>query len=257
MEKTLKKKNVDLEKDKQELERQKDAYHREKKRISAAYECKVRKIGEVIAEISTTFETLDEQGKISPITDTDMLSDISYISDSDTSFDNSSIQQESDPLALQRRINELEIQFKSMQNIELQDKLQKEIEGLRTSLTKIRASSALKKSLINQKKFSGSRNTFHSLTETSLTLKRVIPTGFSMISPKARLTTNFILEPKSNKSNTTTPKASSQNFTFNEIFPKESDEQDKELRKFLRVQETKLKEREENFEKEMKKSMQL
>jgi hypothetical protein len=87
LEKHLNKKNLDIVKDKDEVERLRDAYYKEKNRIKSNNEAKTKLLSDAIFDLSRTFDCSEMQGKISPITETDMLSDISYVSDSDTSFD--------------------------------------------------------------------------------------------------------------------------------------------------------------------------
>ena len=246
-EKVMKKKTLDIEKERHELDRLKDAYYREKKKISSVSELKSRKLCEVISNLKQNFETFETMGKNSPITDMDMLSDISYMSDSDMSFDGS--MQETDPSVLQKRICELEGQYKSLKTPDSQEKIQREIDSLRNGLTKIRGSNALKSSILNQKKFSGVRSNYHSMTESSLSLKKTTSCGLSIFTPKSRPSYAPICDPLRSSY---TPKSASHGitFNFNEIFPKESDEENKELRKFLRAQEIKLKEKEEKLEKE-------
>lgn len=246
LERNFKKKNLEIEKERHELDRLKDAYYREKKKISIAMEGKSKKLCEVIGELSENFTSFELMGKVSPITETDMLSDISYMSDCDTSFDNSSTQ-ESDSKQLQQRISELEGQYKYLQTPDSQEKAQRELDTLRNSLTKIRASNVLKSSMVNQKKFLSTRTSSHSLTEPNF--KKTLQGQITLFSPRKRV--NITEAFKTNS----TPKANSQHFAFTEIMPKESEEDDKELRRYLRIQELKLKEKEEKLEKDKEKAM--
>lgn len=85
----LKKKNIEITKEKAEIERIRENYYREKKKIMYNYESKSRKLSEVINELTLTVENPEILGKISPITETEMISDASFISDIEASFDNS------------------------------------------------------------------------------------------------------------------------------------------------------------------------
>lgn len=238
MEKLLKKKNLDIEKEKAELDRLKENYYREKKRIQAGYENKSKKLSEFLSELVTSFDNFETVGKISPITETEMFSDISFVSDSDTSFECYSVS-EPDINMLQKRIFDLESQYKSEQSTETQEKIKKELDSLKNSYTNLRSAQALKVSNSNQKRFSFMRNI--SLTEVNS--KKNTPLALGTPKPRSSL----ISQRQVFKSNTATPKANSQTFNFNEIFPKT---EETELKKFLRAQEVRLKEKEEKLEKD-------
>jgi hypothetical protein len=240
MEKHLKRKNLDIEKERQELDRLKSNYYREKQRIQASHESKSRKISEVIAELASTLDQTDTYGKISPITETDALSDISYISDCDVSFDNSSIN-EVDVCTLQKRISELETLYKAETFPDRQEKIRKDLDSLKNYLINLRSSAALKNCSGSVRRL----NSFKNLNENCFKS----PVTSTLTSPKARCSLN-LSQRSAYKSNTATPKSGSFNFRFDEIAPKEKNDEDYELKKFLRVQEVRLKEKEERVESE-------
>jgi len=78
---------------------------------------------------------------------------------------------------------------------------------------------------------------------TELNSKKSVPLALGTPKPRNSLTSQRQMF----KSTTVTPKASSQNFTFTEIFPKS---EEIELKKFLRAQEVRLKEKEEKIERD-------
>lgn len=238
MEKLLKRKNLDIEREKGEIERLRENYYREKKRIQNGYEQKSRKLSEFLNELVASMDNVETVGKISPITETEMLSDISYVSDSDTSFECSSVS-EPDFSSLQKRIVDLESQYKSEKSTETQERLKREIDSLKNSYTNLRSAQALKTSNTNQKRFSFMKN----ISLTELNSKKPVPLTLGTPKPRNSLTSQRQMF----KSNTVTPKACSQNFTFTEIFPKS---EETELKKFLRAQEVRLKEKEEKIERD-------
>ena len=254
--KYLKKKNLDNEKEKSELERLKENYYREKKRITANIEVKAKKLSEAITEITQSIDSSETIGKISPITETDMLSDISYVSDSDTSFDNSTTQ-ELDINVLQKKIFDLEVVCKSETSTESQEKIRKEIETLRNNCSLLRSSNVIKSSVSNQKRFNFMKNCRNSLGDQSVGSKKPIPLALPLNSPKLRGVHSAITDfnrPRPIMSST--PKAASTHFNFNDITPRDLNEEDSQLRKFLRAQEVKLKEKEERVERDREKWMQ-
>jgi DNA repair exonuclease SbcCD ATPase subunit len=240
----LKKKNLEIVKEKAEIERLRDNYYREKNRIKKNYEDKSRKLSEVINELTVTSENPETVGKISPITETEMLSDISFLSDMDSSFDSSI--GEPDITSLQRRIADLEGQFKSESCIEIQDRLKRDIDSLKNSLTNLRSSQALKNSSQNQKRFSFNRN----ISLTEITCKRPTPVSTplppSIQTPKQRL--SLTSSRPLFRSSAATPKSSSHHFNFNEV--SSVNEEETEKKKFLRALEVKIYEKQERFEKE-------
>lgn len=246
----LKKKNLEIEKERQELDRLKNNYYKEKERIKNCHDIKSRKISDAINELASTVDLTETYGKISPITETDAISDISYISDSDASFDNSSIN-ETDLNQLQKRIVEIETLYKVENNPQIQDRLRKELDSLKNSHSMLRSQNILKSSSNSQRKF----NSFRNLTLNDNALRSSLPASISSIpyvatsTPKSRASLNLNYR-SGPKSNTATPKSTSIQFKFDEIMPKEKQEEDLELRKFLRVQEVRLKEKEERIEKE-------
>ena len=250
LETSLKKKNLEVEKEKHELERLKDNYYREKKKIALAFESKAKKITEVITDLSENFENYDNIGKSSPITETDIISDISMISDTDRSFE--SFTQEIDSASLTKRINDLESQYKTMTVPQVQEKLKTEIDSLKNSLTKLRASNAIKNSLINQKNYT-LRSNFHSFAEQGGNLSKYNYQNYKVLTPRIKhmntLNPDYLRNIKSGR---TTPRTDSKFFDFNESFTKNYDSESIELKKFLRLQETRLKDREDqlNIEKD-------
>ena len=233
----LKKKNLEITKEKAEIERIRENYYREKKKIMNNYENKSRKLSEVINELTVTVENPETVGKISPITETEMMSDISFTSDLDASFDSSI--GEPDLNSIQRRISELESQFKSESSSEIQERLKRDIDCLKNSYTNLRSAQVLRNSNSNQKRFNFNRN----ISLTDITGKRSTPVSIS--TPKPRLSIN---SSRPLFRTTATPKSASQHFTFSDIAPVIGEEN--ELKKYLRAKEVKLSEKEERFEKE-------
>ena len=233
----LKKKNLEITKEKAEIERIRENYYREKKKIMNNYENKSRKLSEVINELTVTVENPETVGKISPITETEMMSDISFTSDLDASFDSSI--GEPDLSSIQRRISELETQFRSEPSNEVQERLKRDIDCLKNSYTNLRSAQVLRNSNSNQKRFNFNRN----ISLTDITGKRSTPVSIS--TPKPRLSIN---SSRPLFRTTATPKSASQHFTFTDIAPVVGEEN--ELKKYLRAKEVKLTEKEERFEKE-------
>ncbi|OMJ72388.1 hypothetical protein SteCoe_29179 [Stentor coeruleus] len=254
-ERVLNKKNIEIVKDRQEIERLREAYYIEKNRIAKNYEIKSKKLSDTITEITMiSFDSLEGFGKISPITETEMVSDFSYISDNDTSFDSTS-GQEPDINTLQKRITDLESFYKSEKCPEQQEKIKKELDSLRNHVTCLKSSALLKTCAQNHKKYSSLYKARPSPLNDSLFIgKKPSPIGFQMNSPTGRMSISTVPPicpyPRSARSTMTSPKGSSQTFNFNDILPKEVDEQDFALRKYLRAQEIKLREKEERLEKE-------
>lgn len=262
-ERVLNKKNLDIVKDRHEIERLRDAYYIEKNRILKNYEMKTKKLNETIMELAAmSASSIEGFGKISPLTETELISDISYSSDNDTSFDSLAVQ-DGDVAMLQKRISDLEAMHKAESCLEEQEKIKKDIDSLRNHMTIVKSSVLLKSCAKNQKKFSNTVRTKPSpLSESAFIAKRPSPMNFHVSSNSGRISIGSSQVPppcpysRSARSTMTSPKSASQTFNFSDILPKEITEQDNAIRKFLRAQELKLKEREEKFEKEREKWMQ-
>ena len=258
LEKQLKKKNLDLEREKHEVERLKEAYHKEKKRVLISMENKCHLINDFISTLSQTLESQENFDKISPITETDLQSDASStINDMDMSFESTSQVGEvkdSDMKYLQQHLAELE----QLSKTDLSEDLIREMDAIRNRISKIRSSQAIKSSLSNQKKFDFNvRAQRNSLSEANINFKRLtVPSA----TPKAKLGLKvnvFDFSRAGTRETTYTPKASSQAFNFGEIMgsSKELDEEENALKKIFRVRELKLKEREDELDRDKEKSI--
>ncbi|OMJ76482.1 hypothetical protein SteCoe_24151 [Stentor coeruleus] len=262
-ERVLNKKNLDIVKDRHEIERLREAYYIEKNRILKNYEMKTKKLNETITELAAiNFNSSEGFGKISPLTETEMIYDVSYSSDNDTSFD-SLIIQDGDVTVLQKRLSDLESMHKSETCPEEQEKIKREIDSLRNHVSIVKSSALLKTCAQSQKKFSNTIKTRPSpLSESAFIAKRPSPMSFHNSSNSGRMSIGSGQVPppcpysRSARSTMTSPKSGSQTFNFNDILPKDINEHDNAIRKYLRAQELKLKEKEEQFEKEREKWMQ-
>ncbi|OMJ81029.1 hypothetical protein SteCoe_18592 [Stentor coeruleus] len=262
-ERVLNKKNLDIVKDRHEIERLREAYYIEKNRILKNYEMKTKKLNETITELAAiSFNSLEGFGKISPLTETELISDVSYSSDNDTSFD-CLIVQDGDVTIMQKRINDLESMHKTESCLEEQERIKREIDSLRNQITIAKSSALLKSCAQSQKKFTNTVKTRPSpLSESAFIAKRPSPMSFHISSNSGRMSIGSSQIPptcpysRSARSTMTSPKSASQTFNFSDILPKEINEHDNAMRKYLRAQELKLKEKEEQFEKEREKWMQ-
>ena len=260
LEKQLKKKNLDLEKEKHEVERLKEAYYKEKKRVLISLENKSHMITELISSLSQSLESQENLDKISPITETDMQSDVSsIINDMDISFESISQMgetKEPDIKYLQQHLGDLEQLYKT----DMSESLQREMDGIRNQIVKIRSSQAIKSSLCNQKKFDFNvRAQRNSLCEANINFKRLtVPSA----TPKAKLGLKlnpFDFSKAETREAASTPKNSSLGFNFGEILGtcKEFDEEETAMKKIFRVRELKLKEREDELDKDKEKCMNM
>lgn len=244
LEKNLKKRNLEIEKEKDELDRLKEFYYKKKKKISSFIEQKSKKISEAISEIAINFDSIDSIEKVS--TETDITLDISYKSDTDT-LNESYSQEIPDPQILQRKIYDLESQYRSGLTADAQQKVQKEIDLVKNNLANIRAYNIIKTSQANQKKFN-MLAVHNSLSDSSLKHKKNIRPDLALLSPRYNLTSS-ITSPKVVNDSPSTSKTTSKS-SFTDVFVKESQMHRKVLNKHLKAREIKLKEKEDQLDRD-------
>jgi hypothetical protein len=244
LEKNLKKRNLEIEREKDELDRLKEFYYKKKKKISSFIEQKSKKISEAISEIAINFDSIDSIEKVS--TETDITLDISYKSDTDA-LNESYSQEIPDPQILQRKIYDLESQYRSGLTADAQQKVQKEIDLVKNNLANIRAYNIIKTSQANQKKFN-MLAVHNSLSDSSLKHKKNIRPDLALLSPRYNLTSS-ITSPKVVNDSPSTSKTTSKS-SFTDVFVKESQMHRKVLDKHLKAREIKLKEKEDQLDRD-------
>ena len=243
--KTLKKKSISLEKEKEEIERLKDSLLIERKRLGLLMENKLKKISEFLSEISMNFDS--DYARSSPIIEIDRVSDISSIAGSDTSFENES--QENDIQYLQQKLKDIEAIYQK----DPMESLKFEIEGLKTQIVKLRSYAAINISITNQKKFDmASWNSRNLLNESNFYYKRsILPK--SVITPKSKIMSPVLEYSRNSKVFAFTPKIESQRLGFEDTFRMKDEENT--LKEFFKAKELKLQEKEDEIDKEREKIM--